>query len=66
MQNSFCRSKTGTALALAADAALASALMFPSAVVAQQKFITIGTGGVWLIEIPFALEGPPTMVPRMP
>jgi acetolactate synthase-1/2/3 large subunit len=24
------------------------------------------TGGVWLIEIPLALEGPPTMVPWMP
>jgi len=23
-------------------------------------------GGVWLIEVPFALEGPPTMVPWMP
>ncbi|MGP1685130.1 MAG: thiamine pyrophosphate-dependent enzyme, partial [Giesbergeria sp.] len=24
------------------------------------------TGGVWLIEIPLALAGPPTMVPWMP
>jgi acetolactate synthase-1/2/3 large subunit len=26
----------------------------------------VDAGGVWLIEIPFALEGPPTMVPWMP
>jgi hypothetical protein len=26
----------------------------------------IEAGGVWLIEIPFAPEGPPTMVPWMP
>ena len=26
----------------------------------------LGTGGVWLIEIPFAPEGPSTMVPWMP
>lgn len=26
----------------------------------------LATGGVWLIEIPYALEGPPTMVPWMP
>jgi acetolactate synthase-1/2/3 large subunit len=26
----------------------------------------IAAGGVWLIEIPFAAEGPPAMVPWMP
>jgi len=46
MQKQFCRSRTGTALALAAGAAFASALMLPSAAVAQQKFVTIGTGGI--------------------
>jgi TRAP transporter TAXI family solute receptor len=45
-KESFSRSKTGTALALAAGAAFASALMLPYAAVAQQKFVTIGTGGI--------------------
>ncbi len=46
MQKQFSRSRTGTALALAAGAAFAGALMLPSAAVAQQKFVTIGTGGI--------------------
>jgi TRAP transporter TAXI family solute receptor len=46
MQESSCRSKTGAALTLAAGAAFASALLLPSTAMAQQKFVTIGTGGV--------------------
>jgi TRAP transporter TAXI family solute receptor len=46
MEKSICRSKTGVALALAASAAFASALLLPSAAMAQQKFVTIGTGGI--------------------
>lgn len=46
MQKNFCRSKTGAALMLAAGAAFASALLLPSAAMAQQKFVTIGTGGI--------------------
>lgn len=46
MKENFCRSKTGAALALVASAAFAGALLSPSAALAQQKFVTIGTGGV--------------------
>jgi len=46
MQKNFNRSKSGTAFAFAAGAAFAGALMLPSAAFAQQKFITIGTGGI--------------------
>jgi len=46
MQKSFCRSRISAALSLAAGAALASALLLPSTAMAQQKFVTIGTGGV--------------------
>ena len=46
MEKSFCRSRISAALSLAAGAALASALLLPSTAMAQQKFVTIGTGGV--------------------
>jgi uncharacterized protein len=46
MKKSFCRSKISAMLALAAGTAFASALLLPSAAMAQQKFVTIGTGGI--------------------
>ena len=46
MQKSFCRSRIGAALSLAAGAAFVGGLLLPSTAMAQQKFVTIGTGGV--------------------